>query len=53
MALTTLSNLINPEVLADMVDVKLHDLIRFAPLAEVDNTLVGQPGNTLTLPSYS
>ena len=53
MALTTLSNLINPEVLADMVDVKLHDLIRFAPLAEVDNTLVGNPGDTLTLPSYS
>ena len=53
MALTTLSNLINPEVLADMVDVKLHDLIRFVPLAEVDNTLVGRPGDTLTLPSYS
>ena len=53
MALTTLSNLINPEVLADMVDKKLHDLIRFAPLAEVDNTLVGVPGDTLTLPSYS
>lgn len=53
MALTTLSNLINPEVLADMVEKKLHDLIRFAPLAEVDNTLVGQPGDTLTLPSYS
>ena len=53
MALTTLSNLINPEVLADMVETKLHDLIRFSPLAEVDNTLVGQPGDTLTLPSYS
>lgn len=53
MALTTLSNMINPEVLADMVEKKLHDLIRFAPLAEVDDTLVGQPGDTLTLPSYS
>ena len=53
MALTNLSNLINPEVLADMVEKKLHDLIRFAPLAEIDNTLVGQPGDTLTLPSYS
>ena len=53
MALTTLSNLINPEVLSDMVEKKLHDLIRFAPLAEIDNTLVGQPGSTLTLPSYS
>lgn len=53
MALTQLSDLINPEVLAGMVDTKLHDLIRFAPLAEVDNTLVGQPGNTLTLPKYN
>ena len=53
MALTTLSNLINPEVLADMVEVKLHDAIRFSPLAEIDDTLVGQPGDTLTLPSYS
>lgn len=53
MALTTLSNMINPEVLSDMVEKKLHDLIRFAPLAEVDDTLVGQPGDTLTLPSYS
>ena len=41
------------EILADMVEKKLHDLIRFAPLAEIDNTLVGQPGDTLTLPSYS
>ena len=53
MALTPLANLINPEVLSDMVEKKLHDLIRFAPLAEIDNTLVGQPGDTLTLPSYS
>jgi len=53
MALTTLSNLINPEVLSDMVEKKLHDLIRFAPLATIDNTLVGNPGDTLTLPSYS
>ena len=52
MALTTLSNMINPEVLADMVDVKLHDLIRFSPLAEVDTTLVGRPGDTLTFPSF-
>lgn len=52
MALTTLSNMVNPEVLADLVDVKLHDLIRFAPLADVDTTLVGRPGDTLTMPSY-
>ena len=53
MALTQLENLVNPQVLADLVEKKLHDYIRFAPLAEVDNTLVGRPGDSLYLPSYS
>ena len=52
MALTALENLVNPEVMADLVEKKLHDLIRFLPLAEVDATLVGRPGDTLSLPSY-
>ena len=52
MALTVLENLVNPEVMADLVEKKLHDLIRFLPLAEVDETLVGRPGDTLSLPSY-
>lgn len=53
MATTVLQNLVNPQVLADLIDVKLHDLIRFLPLAEVDSTLAGQPGSTLYLPAYS
>lgn len=52
MATTKLANLINPQVLADTVDSKLIDYIRFAPLADIDNTLEGQPGDTLTLPSF-
>lgn len=52
MATTMLANLINPQVLADVVDSKLIDYIRFAPLAEIDNTLEGRPGDTLTLPSF-
>lgn len=50
---TLLANLIDPEVLADYVDQKLVDYIRMAPLAVVDNTLVGKAGDTLSLPSYS
>jgi len=52
MATTMLANLINPQVLADVVDSKLIDYIRFAPLADIDNTLEGRPGDTLTLPSF-
>ena len=47
MASTKLANLIDPQVIADFVDQKLIDNIVFAPLAEIDQTLVGRPGDTL------
>lgn len=50
---TKLANLFNPEVVADMINAKLTDAMRFAPLARIDTTLVGRPGNTVTLPSYA
>ena len=50
---TKLANLIDPEVLAAYIDKKLIDKIVFAPLAEVDNTLVGAPGDTIKFPFYS
>lgn len=52
MAQTKLANLVNPQVMGDLVDKKLHDLIRFLPLAEVDETLVARPGSTLYLPYF-
>lgn len=52
MSLTKLEHLINPEVLADMISAELPHLLRFAPIAEVDTTLVGQPGNTITVPKF-
>ena len=52
MAVTKLGNLIDPQVLADYLDVKLMDAIKFAPLCAVRNDLVGRPGDTLTLPKY-
>jgi len=50
---TKLANLIDPQVLADYIDKKLIDGIRFAPLATIDNTLVGRPGDKLTFPYWS
>lgn len=50
---TYLSNLFNPQVVADLIDEKLIDRIVFAPLARVDNTLEGRAGNTVTLPYYN
>ena len=52
MTMTKLEKMINPEVLASMVDGELEYAIKFAPLATVDTTLVGRPGNTISLPAY-
>ena len=53
MAVKKIENLIDPQVLADFLDVKLMDAIKFAPLCAVRNDLVGKPGDTLTLPKYA
>lgn len=50
---TMLANLIDPQVIADFIDTKYVDLMRFAPLATIDPTLVGRPGSTIQLPSYA
>lgn len=50
---TMLANLINPWVLADMIDKKLVDYMKFTPLATIDTTLVGRAGNTIKLPSFA
>ena len=52
MTMTKLNNMINPEVLASMVDGELKFALKFTNLATVDNTLVGRPGNTVSLPAY-
>lgn len=53
MAQTVLSGLINPQVMADMISAELPNKIKFAPLAKVDNSLTGQPGNTITVPKFA
>lgn len=49
---TLLADLFAPEVVADEINKKLADAIRFAPLAVIDTTLVGRPGDELTMPYY-
>lgn len=53
MAETKLANVVNPEVMADMISAELPAKLKFAPLATVDTTLVGQPGDTITIPSWN
>ena len=52
MAVTKLGNLIDPQVLAEYLDVKLMDAIKFAPLCNINRDLEGRPGSKLTLPKY-
>lgn len=49
---TYLADLVDPQVIADMISAELEDAIRFAPLANVDRTLQGRPGSTVTVPKF-
>ncbi|MBO5060243.1 MAG: N4-gp56 family major capsid protein [Clostridia bacterium] len=52
MATTMIADLINPEVMADMISAKIPSKITVSPFARVDDTLVGVPGDTITVPKY-
>ena len=49
---TLLSNLINPQVIADFIEQKLVYNMVFAPLATIDYTLEGKAGDTISYPAY-
>ena len=51
--LTKLSDLIDPEVMADMVSARIPKKLRVAPFAKIDDTLAGVPGDTITVPAYT
>ena len=53
MTQTQKSNLVIPEVMAQMIQAELPNLIRFSPLAQVDSTLQGRPGDTVTVPKWA
>ena len=52
MALTKLTNLIDPEVMAPMISAKLPKAIVATAFAKIDTTLAGKPGDTITVPKY-
>lgn len=51
--ITKVSNLINPEVMGSFLDKKMIDLIKFSPLAVMGYDLQGNPGDTLTIPTWN
>ena len=53
MATTQFSNMINPEVMAEMISAKVAKKVSIIPFAKVDTTLQGQAGNTITIPVFS
>ena len=50
---TKIADLINPQVMADMISAKIEKKIVVAPFAKIDRTLVGVPGDTVTVPQYA
>ena len=53
MSTTKIADLINPEVMVDMISAKIETKLVLPPFAKIDTTLVGQPGNTITVPQYA
>ena len=50
MATTKLSDIINPEVMADLIDAKIEAQAKLTPYAHVDTRLQGTAGDTITVP---
>lgn len=50
---TFLTNVINPEVMADMVSAQLPKALQVSRLYKVDTTLTGKAGNTITVPRWA
>lgn len=53
MATTTLSQLVNPEVMADAISAELPAKLATLGYIKVDTTLEGKAGNTITVPRFN
>lgn len=49
---TTMKDVINPQVMGDMIEAKIDALAKLTPYAKVDTTLEGTAGDTKTVPSW-
>lgn len=49
---TQLAQMIDPEVMAQMLQAQLPQAVRFSAIAPIDTTLQGQAGDTVTVPRY-
>lgn len=52
MAVTYMSDMINPEVMGPMIDAKITAQLKLTPYAKVDTSLVGVPGDSKTVPAW-
>ena len=52
MAVTQLSNIINPQVMADMISAELTNALILTRLYKVNRELKGRAGDTITIPTY-
>ena len=53
MAVTKMNDVINPEVMADIIEAKIEAQCKLTPYAKVDTTLQGVAGDTVTVPSWN
>lgn len=53
MAVTTMNNMINPEVMGDMINAKIEAQLKLTPYAKLDTSLQGVPGDTKTVPKWA
>ena len=49
---TKIADLINPEVMADMINAELEKKLRATKFYKVDRTLTGRAGDTITVPTW-
>lgn len=53
MAMTSISDMVNPKIMADMISAKIENKIVVAPFAKVDDTITGVAGDTIVVPQYT